>query len=124
MNDMDKWQAQYTFWSSFGVPAYEENSVPDLDSVTFPYITYQAVSAPFDGDVQQTASIWTRSTSWARADELSDQVEARLKNGGAVTRYDGGILWFTAEAPFSQSMGDPDDDRIKRKQLSVALHFA
>lgn len=119
---MDRWEAQYSFWASFGVPAYEENSVPDLDEVTFPYITYQAVTSPFDGDAMVNASIWTRSTSWLSADQLSDAVETRLKNGGATVPYTGGLLWYTAETPFAQNMGDPDDDRIKRKLLALILH--
>ena len=121
---MDKFEAQYSFWASFGVPAYEENSVPDLDNVTFPYITYQAVSGLFDTDSTVSASIWTRSNSWDAADALALAMEARLKNGGAVINYDGGIIWITAAATFSQSMGEPDDDRIKRKLLTVTLHFA
>lgn len=120
---MDKYEAQYTFWSSFGVPAYEENSVPNVDDVTYPYITYQAMSAVFNGNVVANASIWARSTSWVGADSLSDTIESRLKDGGEVLRYDGGIIWVTPESPFSQSMGDPEDDLIKRKILSVQLHF-
>ena len=121
---MDKWQAQATFWSSFGVPAYEENSVPDLNRVSFPYITYQSVSGPFGADQLVTASVWTEDYSWARANAISDAIEERLKHGGETVRYEGGGLWITAEDNFSQSMGDPDDDRIKRKLISVVLHFA
>lgn len=120
---MDRHEAQYSFWSSFGVPAYEQNSVPDLDVVTFPYITFSAVTTPFDGDVSINASIWTRSTSWLAADNLSDLIESRLKNGGAVISYNGGIIWITPGTPLSQNMGDPDDDAIKRKLLTVDLHF-
>ena len=43
---MDRYEAQYAFWSSFGVPAYEQNSVPDLDDLTFPYITFEAAATP------------------------------------------------------------------------------
>lgn len=119
---MDRWEAQYSFWSSFGVPAYEENSVPT--GAVMPYITYQAVSAPFDGDTSPSASIWTRSTSWLTADTLSDTIEAALRNGGHVIRYREGIVWATAESPFAQNMGEPNDDLVKRKLLSVVLHFA
>lgn len=35
---MNKAQAIQAFWESFGVPAYEESTVPD-DAV-MPYITY------------------------------------------------------------------------------------
>lgn len=121
---LDKWQAQYNFWSSFGVPAYQENSVPDRDTIAYPYITYPAFSAPFDGDVAANASIWTRSASWERADALADAVQNRLQDGGQVVPYDGGVIWVTAEDAFAQSMGDPNDDLIKRKLLSVVLHFS
>lgn len=120
---MDKYEAQYSFWSGFNIPAYEENSVPDEDEVSFPYITYQAVSSSFDEDATINASVWTRSTSWATADTIATLVQQRLGNGGAVVSYDGGIIWFTPNTPFAQSMGDPSDDRIKRKLLTVQLHF-
>lgn len=120
---MDRWQAQYSLWSSYGVEAYEENSVPDLDDLEYPYITYQAVSAGFDGDTMPSVSIWSRSSSWADADALADAIEADIGMGGKSVMYEGGMLWVTANAPFAQSMGDPDDDLIKRKLLSVVLHF-
>lgn len=121
---MDRYEAQYRFWSGFSVPAYEQNSVPDKDEIEYPYITYQAVTAPFNEDVQINASIWTSSTSWATADALADIIENELRNGGKVVPYSGGMIWVTAGAPFAQSMGDPDNDRIKRKLLTVTLHFA
>lgn len=124
MIKMDRYEAQYLFWSSFGVPAYEENSVPDVGEIEFPYITYQAVVSPFDNNVPVSASIWTRSTSWAEADTLADAVENALKSGGKVLPYTGGIIWVTPRNPFAQSMGDPQDDQIKRKLLLATLYFA
>ena len=121
---MDRWQSQFAFWNSFGVPAYEQSAVPDLDDVDFPYITYPAMTAPFGGDTVASPSIWTRSPSWLEADALADTIEQRLKNGGEVVLYDGGMIWVTAETPFAQSMGDPNDDLIKRKVLTIGLHFA
>lgn len=120
---MDKWQAIYNFWSSFGT-AYEENSVPDLDEVTFPYITYQSMSSMWDRNVVSSASIWTRSTSWETADAMANSIENALKDGGMILHYDGGLIWITAESPFAQSMGDATDDRIKRKVLTVQYHFS
>lgn len=120
---MDRYEALYGFWSSFGVPAYEENSVPERKDLTFPYITYNAVASPFDSDTVVNASIWTRSTSWLEADTLADAVERELKNGGKILSYATGIIWITPETPLAQSMGDPDDNLIKRKLLTVELHF-
>lgn len=123
MATADKWQAQFNFWSRFGLPAYEENSVPDLDEVVFPYITYEARSAGFDETAVANASVWTRSSSWGMADAVSDVIEDALSHGGLIEPYTDGIIWITKGEPFSQSMGDPSDDRIKRKLLSVTLHF-
>ena len=36
----NKWQAIDRFWNSFGIPAYDESSVPQ--GATMPYITYHA----------------------------------------------------------------------------------
>lgn len=120
---MDKWEAQYKFWSGFGVPAYEQNSVPDADHVVFPYITYEAASSTFNDDAYLTASIWTRSVSWLEADTISDSIESALNNGGSIVPHDDGAIWYTAGNPFSRSMGDPNDSLVKRKYLSVTAHF-
>ena len=39
---MDKSQALNTFWNSFGIPAYDEYTVPDGTSI--PYITYDTAT--------------------------------------------------------------------------------
>lgn len=46
---MDRAQAIHSFWNSFGLKAYDENTVPD--NAKLPYITYEvAVSSFDDGD--------------------------------------------------------------------------
>lgn len=121
---MDKWQAQYKLWSSFGYPAYDASSVPDGDDrPSFPYITYQGVDGTFDSDIPVTISVWTRDYSWNQANEISNTIYHRLKNGGETVRYDEGLIWASAESPFAQNMGDPDDDLIRRKVLNIQLHF-
>lgn len=122
---MDKWQAQYILWSSFGIPAYDAASVPDGDNApSFPYITYQGVDGTFDSDLHVTVSIWTRDYSWTQANSISNTIYDAFKDGGITVRYDGGIIWATAENPFSQNMGDPNDDLIRRKVLNFILHFS
>ena len=118
---VDKWQAQYNFWSGFGVPAYEENSVPD--DAQMPYITYSSANAGFGSSTLPAVSIWTRSPSWASADALSDMIQKELGEGGKLVHYGGGALWFFADNPFSQSMGDPNDDLVKRKLLNIVTQF-
>lgn len=120
---MDRWEAQYNFWSAFGVPAYEENSVPDLDCLTFPYITYKASASGFDEPVTITASIWDRGTSWQRADTLADSIEHNIRTRNP-SAYDNGMYRiYIGNTPFAQNMGDPGDDQIKRKLLTVVFEF-
>lgn len=120
---MDRWQALYAFWSGFGLPAYEENSVPTGDDRPgYPYITYEASVTPWDGDVLLSASVWTRSTSWLQADTIADQIEATIRDG-YVQEYDGGMIYIVPNDPFSKHMGDPDDNMIKRALLGPRYHF-
>lgn len=125
MTKMDRYEAQYSFWASFGVPAYEENSVPTGDEFPgYPYITYEAVTGGFNADIFVNAYIWTRSSSWTLADFLADKIDSELKHGGKLIPYDSGAIWVTAEDNFAQNMGDATDNMIKRKVLSVVLHFS
>ena len=119
---MDRWEAQYQFWNSFGVPAYEANSVPDIKNLTYPYITYEAMAGGFDDTLSVTASIWDESTSWQTADELTDTIERAIALMLPV-RYDGGMYRVWKGTPFAQNMGDPDNDKIRRKVLNVNFEF-
>ena len=122
---MDSYEALYKFWSSFGIPAYEENSVPTGgDYPAYPYITYEAPMGGFNADIFANGYIWTRSNSCLTADSLALQIHERLKNGGELWLFDGGSLWITAEDNFASNMGDQSDNLIKRKILSVVLHYS
>ena len=120
---MDKWQAQHDFWSSFGVPAYEEHSVPDDQRDTFPRITYESATSTFEDLVSITASIWTRSTSWKQADLLSNAIEEHIKGMGCPVIDDGRYRVFIGNTTFAQKMDDPNDDQIKRIVLNVTFEF-
>ena len=118
---MDKWQAQHDFWSSFGVNAYEEHSVPD--GAGFPRITYEAAMSTFENLVSITASIWTRSTSWATADLLANSIERYIKAMGCPVIDDGRYRVFIGNTTFAQRMDDPNDDQIKRIVLNVDFEY-
>lgn len=119
---MDRWEAQYQFWNSFGVPAYEENSVPDKKNVTYPYITYQASAGGFGSILSVTAAVWDENSSWQRVDEITDTIERALALMLPV-KYDGGMYRVWADSTFAQNMGDPDNDKIRRKVLNVNFEF-
>ena len=118
---MDKWQAQHSFWNSFGVTAYEEHSVPD--DATFPRITYEAATGPFESLIPITASVWTRSTSWKDADTLAEAIEYYIKHMGCPEIKHGRYRVYIGDTTFAQKMDDPEDDQIKRIILNVTFEF-
>ena len=118
---MTKAAAIYQFWSSFGLTAYEENTVPT--DAALPYITYQLVTDSFYREIPLTASIWYRSESWAGINAKTEEISQKIGRGGKVIPCDGGAIWLKRGQPFAQSMGDESDDLIKRKYLNITAEF-
>ena len=118
---MTKAAAIYQFWSSFGLTAYEENTVPT--DATFPYITYQLVTDSFDREIPLTASLWYRSESWTGINAKTDEISQKISRGGKIISCDGGAIWMKRGQPFAQNMGDKSDDLIKRKYLNITAEF-
>ena len=118
---MTKAAAIYQFWNSFGLTAYEENTVPD--DAAFPYITYQLVTDSFDYEIPLTASIWYRSESWTAINAKAEEVSQKISRGGKIIPCDGGAIWLKRGQPFAQSMGDESDNLIKRKYINITAEF-
>lgn len=120
---MTKAAAIQGFWESFGLAAFEENAVPTgKDAPNFPYITYELITDDFGNNVTMSASLWYRDAldlTWVPANAKADEIGARLGYAGVRLSCDGGCIWLRRGVPFAQSMGDPDDDMICRKVLSV-----
>lgn len=117
---MTKAAAIYNFWGTF-LKAYEENSVPE--DAEYPYITYQLVEDSLGNDVQMTASLWYRSSSWVNINKMTDLISKYIGRGGVFLNCDGGKIWLKRGTPFSQNMGDESDNLIKRKYLNITAEF-
>lgn len=126
---MTKAAAIYQFWNSFGIKAYEENTVIDADEEgnpvepTFPYITYQLVTDSFDREVTATASLWYRGESWTAINAKAEEISQTISRGGKIIACDDGAIWLKRGQPFAQNMGDESDDLIKRKYLNITAEF-
>ena len=118
---MTKAAAIYQFWNSFGLTAYEENTVPT--DAAFPYITYQLVTDSFDREIPLTASLWYRSESWTDINAKTEEISKKISRGGKIISCDDGAIWLKRGQPFSQNMGDESDDLIKRKYLNITAEF-
>ena len=118
---MTKAAAIYQFWNSFGLTAYEENTVPD--DATFPYITYQLVTDSFDREIPLTASLWYRSESWTGINAKTEEISQKISRGGKIISCDDGAIWLKRGQPFAQNMDDESDDLIKRKYLNITAEY-
>lgn len=109
------------FWEQFGVAVFEENSVPDGDDTPgYPRLTYEFGTDAFgDYAVSLTVSLWYRSTSWTAANAMVETIGSVIGRGGVQVPCDGGTFWITRGTPWAQSLGDENDDMIKRKVLNI-----
>lgn len=116
---MDKAQAIHSFWSSFGIDAFDENTVP-IDGA-MPRITYEVAESDLDRPVALSGSLWYRSTSW-REISLKAKEIAEFIDQGLVYPIDGGYIWIVRGTPFAQRMSD-EDDSIRRIYLNLEVEF-
>lgn len=117
----DKWQALNTFWNSFSIPAYDENTVPD--DAQMPYITYGGATDSWDYEVPMTASIWYRTTSWSAISQKAEEVAKAIgEHGYYITPIDKGFMVIRKNNVFAQRMNDPDDS-VRRILLSIMVEY-
>lgn len=118
---MNKYNALQNFWSSFGVDAYDENTVPD--DAKLPYITYSVSTGSFDYPVSMSASIYDRSMKWISVTEIANRIEKALKNGGKYLNYGDGAIWIRMGTPWAQRLSDTSNDTIRRIVLNLEVEY-
>lgn len=116
---MSRLTALQNFWESFGVPAYDENTVPQ--NAGYPRITYEGNLDFFDSTVMASASVWVKSTRWDWISEKAEEIGTAIVEG-ATASYDGGFLWVKPGQPFIQRMPDEDPD-VRRVLINVVLEY-
>lgn len=129
---MNKQQAYNAFWSGFGVLAFEENSAPAISdvkaiakSMNLPddiWIAYQVIVDDLGHPVYPTASIYSRSTSWQKADTLSNAISARIQEMNTI-KLDNGRMFITKGSPFAQHQLESEDLNIRRVILNLGIEF-
>ena len=116
---MDKAQAINTFWNSFGIPAYDEQTVPD--TAQMPYMTYELSTDNIGNTVNLSASLWYHSTSWAAITQKAEEIAANIGYGFRLIRTDDGGVYITRGTPFAQRM--EADDGIRRIVLQINAEY-
>lgn len=117
---MDKAQAYQSLWGRFGIPAYNELSVPD--GAKTPYITYQTIYDSCDESVYPTASLWYKDTSWLKIDAKLKEISKEISEMDDIP-LDEGFMSVDTNNPFAQPLEDDENRDMKRYVLSVRVEF-
>ena len=114
-------RALFSFWSNFGIPAYDENSVPD--NAKMPYITYEVRGGFFNTTVFLTANIWHRSSSWETISKKAKEIADFITRGGRMFMEGSDVMWKRRGDTWNEHMSDPEDPDILRSMLTVEVEF-
>ena len=117
---MDKEQAIHSFWSGFGLTAYDENTVDE--DAKMPYITYSVSTDSLDGPLTLYGSLWYKSTSWEEISKKAEQIAEYISKASPI-KLDSGYLWIMKGTPFAQRMSDPSSDLIRRIYINIDAEF-
>ena len=120
---MDKAQAIHNFWSSFGLPAYDENTVPD--DAPERYITYNVSTDSIGNVVNLYGNIWDLdTTSWEFVSQKAEQIAEFIETKYPISYgIENGRLYLSKGTPFAQRMGDPSSDRVRRMYINIQAEF-
>ena len=118
---MSKASALQTWFSSFGLTAYEETNVKA--DATLPYLTYTYATGDFDGgEVSIVVNLWYRTEGNVMPNAKAEQISAAIGRGGVMIPVEGGAIWIKRGSPFCQAIADPDAN-IRRRYINLTAEF-
>lgn len=118
--------ALYSFFSSFGLPAFVENNVPDvpnengeIEQFSPPYITYELREPEPGKQTSLVARVWYLDTGFDAVTRKVDEIKNALRNGVSIPTNDGAI-WLWMDENFCQFQ-PPDEPKIKIAYLMLIM---
>ena len=116
----NKYQALYEFYNTFGIPAYEENSVPE--DAELPYITYEIMTADLDMEnIAMSCQIYFKSNSLMKVNAITEKLYNAL-SGGLKLKCDTGYIVLYRGRPFAQNR--PSGDKtVKAKYINISADY-
>ena len=119
---MSKASALYSWFSGFGITAYEESNVKS--NPTFPYLTYTYTMGDFDsGEVPIIVNLWYRTESNVTIDAKAEQIYDAIGRGGVMIPVSNGAIWLKRGSPFCQALSEPSDANIRRRYINITAEF-
>lgn len=108
--------ALYQFFSSFGIPAYEVNSVRDNgeddsypSDISLPYITFDQADSDWREPISISATVWYKSTALTELFSKVDEIKKKVGECYSIP-VEGGVVYIQKDNPFSQSQNTGDDN--------------
>ena len=121
---MTKGEAIYSFWSSFGIDAFEEYSVPTgEDSPTAPYVAYSVAFDNFQNEVPLVGRLWYRSPSWKDINEKTAEIAKRVTEDHIFIPCEDGKLWIKRGSVMAQDLSDDNDNMMRGKYINLVGEF-
>lgn len=118
---MTKDKALYAWFNNF-MSFYPASSVPG--DVMFPYGTYELITdSLYGGEVGLTVNLWFYTESEADPNAKAQEFAQYIGLGGAVIPCDEGYIWIKRGTPWSQSLVDESDAKIKRRYINVTAEY-
>lgn len=117
---IDKQQALFKFWSGFGLPAYEQTTVPD--NAELPYITYETATADLDQKLVLSGHLWERTTKWLFLDNKANEISRFIEEMSPI-KIDEGYVYITKENPFARRLSDENDSNIRGYAFNIGVEF-
>ena len=118
---MTKDKALYAWLNNF-MPFYPASSVPC--DVVFPYGTYELITdSLYGGEVGLTVNLWFYTESEADPNAKAQEFAQYIGMGGAVIPCDEGYVWIKRGTPWSQSLVDESDAKIKRRYINATAEY-
>lgn len=117
---MDKQQGIQSFWGSFGIPAYDQYTVPH--DAKYPYFTYETVIGSLDEPLETGGKLWDRTNEWDFLDSMANRVAKKISEMGPI-KIDEGYLYITKSIPFGRRIDDNEDAYAKGISFNIRIEF-
>lgn len=114
---LDTAAALYGFFSSFGIPAYVENNVPDV--AVLPYITYELREPERGATCMLTARVWYQDTGFEAISRKVDEIKNAVAEGASLP-VENGAIWLWPDDNFCQFQ-PPDEPKLKIAYLMLVM---
>lgn len=112
----DTARALYTFYSSFGFPAYQADTVPD--DAQLPYITYFYTEPQYQYPATHYAQVYVRSNSNSLLLQKAGEIVQSIGDGAVL---ENGVV-IRPSTPLVQIMHDASNPDIRIAYINLQLN--